>query len=521
MSGRRSGVLLHPTSLPGPDGIGDLGGCARAFVSFLRETRQGLWQVLPLGPTGYGDSPYQCFSAFAGNPLLVSLDALVEEGLLGPSDLAGRPGPSTREVDYEAVLAFKRPLLGRAFEAFERKAPPARRDAFLAFCQERGAWLDDFGVFMALKDANGGRSWVTWDRPIVAREEEALARARRELEREARGARFAQFLFFEQWAALRALAHGSRVEIMGDLPIFVAHDSSDVWAHPELFHLADDGSPSLIAGVPPDYFSATGQRWGNPLYRWDVLARTSYAWWIDRVRSLLQLVDSVRLDHFRGFEAYWEIPGHEPTAVNGRWVKGPGGAFLEALQAALGTLPIVAENLGVITPEVEGLRARFGFPGMAILQFAFGTDPQAPTFIPHNYPRDLVAYTGTHDTDTVVGWWESGVGDSTRSRGEVESERARALAYVGGDGTEIHWDFIRTLFVSVAETAIVPLPDVLGLGSAARMNVPGRLGGNWRWRCPEDALTAEVRRRLGAITEASGRARDRAAEDPSSRSGRQ
>lgn len=503
--GRLAGVLLHPTSLPGPNGIGELGDEAVAFLEFLHETRQGLWQVLPLGPTGYGDSPYQCFSAFAGNPLLISLDRLEREGLLSASDLARHPAFPVGEVDYAAVKAFKEPLLGKAFAAFEKTAAPSRAEAFEAFCRDRAAWLDDFGLFMALKEANGHRAWHTWDRAIVDRDPGALEAARAELGREARVMRFVQFLFFEQWAAVRAHAHERGISIMGDLPIFVAHDSADVWAHPELFTLAADGSPSLIAGVPPDYFSATGQRWGNPLYRWDVLARTGYAWWVERFRALFQLVDSVRLDHFRGFEAHWEIPATEPTAVKGRWVKGPGAAFFEALQAALGPLPIVAENLGVITAEVEALRARFGFPGMAILQFAFGSDSQANEFIPHNYPRERVVYTGTHDNDTVVGWWTSGVGESTRTAEDVERERAYALAYVGGDGTQIHWDFIRTLLVSVANTAIVPLQDVLGLGSRARMNVPGRLGGNWRWRYLKDALSPELRRRLKAITEASGR----------------
>jgi 4-alpha-glucanotransferase len=504
-TGRVAGILLHPTSLPGPNGIGELGDEAREFLDFLHETRQGLWQVLPLGPTGYGDSPYQCFSAFAGNPLLVSLERLREDGLLSASDLEGRPALPAHEVDFGAVKAFKQPLLAKACASFEKKAPSSRRDAFEAFCREHASWLDDFGLFMALKEANAGRSWHTWDRAVVNREAEALEGAGRELAREVGAVRLTQFLFFEQWAAVRAYAHQRAISIMGDIPIFVAHDSSDVWAHPELFTLAADGSPSFIAGVPPDYFSATGQRWGNPLYRWDVLARTGYAWWVERFRALFRLVDSVRLDHFRGFEAYWEIPASEATAVKGRWVKGPGAAFFEALQAALGPLPIVAENLGVITPEVEALRARFGFPGMAILEFAFGSDSQSNEFIPHNYPRERVVYTGTHDNDTVVGWWTSGVGDTTRTEEEVEKERAFALTYVGGEGTEIHWDFIRTLLVSVANTAIVPLQDVLGIGGEGRMNLPGRPGGNWRWRYIKDALSPAVRRRLKALTEASGR----------------
>ena len=358
---------------------------------------------------------------------------------------------------------------------------------------------------MALKDAHGGAAWHTWDRALVGREPAALDRARRGLAREIREVEFEQWLFFEQWASVRAQARERGIAIMGDIPIFVAHDSADVWAHPELFQLAADGRPAFQAGVPPDYFSATGQLWGNPLYRWDALARTGYAWWIGRFRAVLALVDRVRLDHFRGFEACWEVPGDAPTAVEGRWAKGPGRRLLRRAPGCARELPIVAEDLGVITPEVEALRDRYGFPGMAILQFAFGTDAHANDFQPHNYPRSKVVYTGTHDNDTIVGWWASGAGDTTRTQGEVDREHERALAYLGGDGREIHWDFIRTLLVSVADTAIVPLQDVLGLGTAARMNLPGRPGGNWRWRFAKGALTPQIRRRLRLVTEGSGR----------------
>jgi 4-alpha-glucanotransferase len=502
---RASGILLHPTSLPGRFGIGELGPEALRFVDFLSAGGQRLWQVLPLGPTGYGDSPYQCFSAFAGNPLLVSLDVLEAEGLLAPADLADVPPFPEREVDFGPVIDFKRPLLTRAFERFRDGADAAQREAFQGFCQAQAAWLDDFALFMAVKAAHGGVAWTDWDREIAARRPEALERWRRERTEEIEGVRFTQFLFFRQWSELRRHCHARHIRIMGDVPIFVAHDSADVWAHPELFRLDDEGRPTVVAGVPPDYFSATGQLWGNPLYRWDELARTGYAWWIARVRSTLSLVDLIRLDHFRGFEAYWEIPASAPTAATGQWVKGPGADLFEALRADLGTLPIVAENLGVITPEVEGLRARFGFPGMAILQFAFGGDPQGSDFIPHNYPRDRVVYTGTHDNDTVVGWWTSGVGESTRTAEEVEAEREFAKRYLHSDGQEIHWDFIRALLGSVAELAIVPLQDVLGLGSEARMNVPARPGGNWRWRVTADAVTPEIRRRLREMTEDYGR----------------
>jgi 4-alpha-glucanotransferase len=501
---RRSGILLHPTSLPGGHGIGDLGPEAWHFVDFLAATGQTLWQILPLGPTGFGDSPYQCFSAFAGNPLLISLDLLAEHGLLRGRDLDPGSLPEDR-VDFGAVLAAKRPLLEKAQGAFEQHARPASREAFEGFCAREAEWLDDFALFMALKDAHGGQPWNTWEEDLVTRDEAALEKARRTHDRALRVARFAQFVFFEQWEAVRARARAWGIRVMGDIPIFVAHDSADVWAHPELFALAADGSPALQAGVPPDYFSATGQLWGNPLYRWEALQRTGYAWWIARFRSTLRQVDRVRLDHFRGFEAYWEVGGREPTAVKGRWVKGPGAALFDAVEKALGPLPVVAENLGVITPEVEALRERYGWPGMAILQFAFGDESPSNDFLPYNYPRNLVVYTGSHDNDTTVGWWTEGVGDTTRKPEEVEAERGFARRYLGTDGAEIHWDFIRAVLGSVADTVIVPLQDVLGRGSEARMNLPGRPAGNWQWRFRAGDLTEEVRSRLLGLTRAYGR----------------
>jgi 4-alpha-glucanotransferase len=507
---RTSGILLHPTSLPGRFGIGELGPEALRFAEFLAAAGQRLWQVLPLGPTGYGDSPYQCFSAFAGNPLLVSLDLLEAEGLLMPADLADTPIFPETEVDYGPVIDFKRSALARAFSRFRDVAGPEQREAFERFSREQAAWLDDFALFMAVKSAHAGVAWTEWDREIAARRPEALEKWKREKADEIEATRFTQYLFFHQWAELRRHCHARHIRIMGDVPIFVAHDSADVWAHPELFQLDEAGRPTVVAGVPPDYFSSTGQLWGNPLYRGDELARTGYAWWIDRVRSTLSVVDLIRLDHFRGFEASWEIPASAPTAATGQWVKGPGAALFEALRGALRELPIVAENLGVITPEVEALRERFGFPGMAILQFAFGGDPQSSTFIPHNHTRDRVVYTGTHDNDTVLGWWTSGIGDSTRTPEEVEAEREFARRYMHSDGKEIHWDFIRTLLGSVAELAIVPLQDVLGLGSEARMNVPARPRGNWRWRFTAGALTPEIRQRLREMTETYGRVKRKA-----------
>jgi 4-alpha-glucanotransferase len=505
MPTRMSGILLHPTSLPGRFGIGELGAEARAFADFLDASGQGLWQVLPLGPTGYGDSPYQCFSAFAGNPLLLSIESLASEGLLKPEELSQAPVFPDDAVDYGAVLGWKLPLLARAAERFERRGGADGVEAFEAFRHAQASWLGDYSLFMALKAEHHGQPWTTWERGLVERRPGALAAARKRHAREIRALEVVQHLFFRQWAELKAYCHSRRVRLVGDIPIFVAHDSADVWAHPDLFHLAADGTPSFVAGVPPDYFSATGQLWGNPLYRWDVLARTGYGWWIDRFRASFAMVDLVRLDHFRGFEAYWEVPAGHETAERGRWVEGPGAPFFDAVEAALGPLPIIAENLGVITPEVEALRERFSWPGMAILQFAFGNDDAADTFKPHNYPRNRVVYTGTHDNDTTVGWWTAGVGDTTRRPEEVDAERRLCRTYLGIDGREIHWEMIRAALMSVADTAIVPLQDVLGIGSEGRMNLPGRGTGNWRWRFRRGALGDGLAQRLGELTRIYGR----------------
>jgi 4-alpha-glucanotransferase len=497
---RCSGVLLHPTSLPGRFGIGDLGPSAIELIDFLAAAGQHLWQVLPLGPTGYGDSPYQCFSAFAGNPLLISLDRLIDDGLLTAAD-AGSPFPDG-DIDFAAVFAHRQRLWPRVLERFEATAPPSSCDALERFCRAQAAWLDDFALFMAMKAVHEHRSWPEWSPDIARREPESLARWSKRCARDVRMHKLTQFLFFEQWQALRDACRARGIAIMGDLPIFVAHDSADVWASRELFRLEPDGSPSVVAGVPPDYFSATGQLWGNPHYRWDVLEQTGYVWWIDRFRAVLATVDRVRIDHFRGFVASWEVPGGRTTAVDGRWVTGPGAALFRAVKAALAAerLPFVAENLGVITPEVEALREQFDLPGMAILQFAFGTDPQGPDFRPHNYPRNRVVYTGTHDNDTTVGWWTGDVGHSTRSSTEIADERAFTRRYLATDGTEIHWDFIRAVLASVAETAIVPAQDLLGLGPEARMNQPGTLGGNWRWRLRAGQLSPDIARRLAELT---------------------
>ena len=426
---RSSGILLHPTCLPGPHGIGELGPEAHRFADFLRDAGQKIWQVLPLGPTGYGDSPYQCFSAFAGNPLLLSLDVLVERGYLNQRDLDNRPLFPSDHVDFNRVIEWKLPLLSKAYEGLVNSG--VDRSAYDDFCKRHAWWLDDFALFMALKQRHKFVMWTQWEAKYALRDPAALGQARRDLNDEIACQRFIQFEFQRQWTELKAHCASNGIRLMGDVPIYVALDSSDVWAHPELFELQPDGSPCVIAGVPPDYFSATGQLWGNPIYDWEQHAKQSYAWWITRFRRSLEMLDIIRLDHFRGFEAYWEVPGDEKTAVNGRWVKGPGAPLFEALQAALGQLPIVAENLGVITPEVEALRERFGFPGMAILQFAFGDDPQAPDFKPHNYPHHRVAYTGTHDNDTAVGWWHStGAGDSIRTKEDVAKEMNYARRYL-------------------------------------------------------------------------------------------
>lgn len=503
---RSSGILLHPTSLPGPYGIGELGAEAHRFADFLKDAGQGIWQLLPLGPTGYGDSPYQCFSAFAGNPMLLSLDTIVKRGYLSHDELESHPKFPRGSVDFGPLIEWKLPLLRKAAENFRRSADNGEQAAYRAFCERHSSWLDEFAVFMALKEVHDYVMWTLWEPELALREPTALHKARRNLHDRIETNKFIQFEFDREWSDLKAHCARNGIRVMGDVPIYVAQDSSDVWAAPGLFDLGADGKPRVIAGVPPDYFSATGQCWGNPIYRWDVHAETGFQWWIARFRRAFEMLDMIRLDHFRGFEAYYEIPGTETTAVNGKWVKGPGAALFEAVEGALGSLPILAENLGVITTEVEGLRNRFGFPGMAILQFAFGKDPQAPDFKPHNYPRHRVAYTGTHDNDTVVGWWTStGAGDSTRTPEDVEKEMEFAGRYLDTDGSEIHWVMIRTLMASVADTVIFPLQDVLGINSEGRMNLPGTSSGNWRWRYRSEELTLGIGAHLRQLAQAYDR----------------
>ncbi len=503
---RTSGILLHPTSLPSPHGIGDLGDEADRFVDWLLEAKQSVWQVLPLGPIGYGDSPYQSFSAFAGNTLLVSLDALVTAGWLRHDEVSAPAALGAGPCDYAAVNAFKLPRLALAAERFAHDAAPAQRAAFDRFCSMSDRWLDDYALFRALKAHHDHRAWTDWEPALVRRDPATIAAWTARCEKEIHSEKFAQWQFYAQWQRLRTKCRAASIHLVGDVPIFVAHDSADVWVDPGLFRLEPDGRPSVIAGVPPDYFSATGQRWGNPLYRWDAMERARYAWWVERFRQVFGLVDWVRVDHFRGFEAFWEIPGGDETAVNGRWVKGPGAALFEAVRRELGDLPIIAENLGLITPEVEVLREQLGFPGMAILQFAFSADPHSQGFRPHNYTRDLVAYTGTHDNDTSVGWWRSsGALDSTRAAESVAEEKDIARRYMNVQGDDIQWAMIRTLLGSVADVAIIPMQDVLGLGSESRMNMPSRPDGNWRWRYDRGALTSENAARLSDMAVLFGR----------------
>ena len=469
---RAAGLLLHPTSLPGPSGIGDVGPAAQRFVDWLADSGQTLWQVLPLGPTGFGDSPYACFSAFAGNPWLVSPQLLIEERLIEGRDLEAIPPARDDHVDYGAVVEQKTRLLRRAYERFVAGAAPELREPYRAFGAAKAAWLDEFALFMAIKQEHGGRPWTEWDPALARREPAALEGARIRLAHAIGQQRFRQFLFFRQWGAVRAHARSRGVRIVGDIPIFVAHDSADAWSRPELFQLDESGRPTVVAGVPPDYFSPTGQRWGNPLYRWDTMRKDGFQWWIERLRDALATYDVVRLDHFRGFEAYWEVPAGAKTAESGRWVSGPGADLFTALRDALGELPLIAEDLGVITPRVEALRDAFELPGMRILQFAWGDGPSHP-YLPHAHVPNGAVYTGTHDNDTVRGWWEHA------ASGE---EKHYARRYLQCDDGAIVRELVRAAMASVAHTAIVPLQDVLELGSEARMNLPGRPSGNWSWR---------------------------------------
>jgi 4-alpha-glucanotransferase len=489
---RRGGVLLHPTSLPSRYGIGDLGPAASDFLRFLAHGRQSLWQVLPLGPTGFGDSPYASPSAFAGNPLLISPELLLDQGLLVESELAELADLPADTVDYGRLVPLKSHLLKSAFD----RARDPFRPRLESFRHAHGAWLEDYALFSALKDERGG-GWTDWEPGLRERNADALALARNELAERIEYFVFCQLVFAEQWAAVRAEARALGIAIVGDIPVFVAHDSADVWANQHLFKLDAGGQPIVVAGVPPDYFSSTGQLWGNPLYDWDAMAREGYGWWIARFRHLHELVDLVRIDHFRGFEAAWEVPAGASTAVDGAWVKGPGSAAFEAIRNGLGggQPPVIAEDLGIITDEVRALLKATGFPGMKVLQFAFGGGSDNP-YLPHNYTHpNCVVYTGTHDNDSTRGWFSNA----------SESERESVLRYLGTDGSEIARDLIRLALSSTANTAIVPLQDVLDLGSEARMNTPGAPESNWVWRVRADQLDPEHADCLAELTTTYGR----------------
>src|SRR5262249_32523333 len=486
---RASGILLHPTSLPGRFGIGDLGPAAYRFADFLIESGQSLWQVLPLGPTGYGDSPYACYSAFAGNTLLVNPERLFADGWLSQSELEQVQSVPDAGVDFGRAHEIKDQLLALAFARYQRTTDTEFRREFETFAEQNASWLTDYALFRALKTEHDGKPWHEWEPTLVRREAAAILAAKAKLHGQIEAHKFAQFLFFRQWFELKAYCNQRGISLIGDVPIFVAQDSADVWTNPEQFKLDGDGLPTVVAGVPPDYFSATGQYWGNPLYNWDRMLADGFKWWIERVRATLRIVDIARIDHFRGFAACWEIPGGDTTAERGRWVEVPGRELFAAIGKALGDLPIIAEDLGVITPDVEKLRDGFGFPGMRILQFAFSSDTKNID-LPHNYHQNVVVYTGTHDNDTTLGWFNSVAGaGSTRSTEQITAERNFCLKYLHTDGTEIQWTFIRAVLQSVANTAIIPLQDVLGFGTEARMNLPNSTQGNWTWRFREDALT--------------------------------
>ncbi len=484
---RSSGILLHPTSLPGPHGSGDFGPAARHFVDWLVAAGQRLWQILPLAPLGPGNSPYMSSSAFAGNVLLIDLAELQQRGWLEPADLEPVAGLDAQAVNWAAVYPFRMERLACAAQRFAAVASEADRAELAAFCAAHASWLPDYALFMALAEHHDWRDWCDWPDGLAERQPGALAAARERHADRIAFWTFCQWSFFRQWARLRAYANERGVKVVGDAPIFIAHQSAEVWVRPELFELDAHGRPTVVAGVPPDLFSATGQRWGNPLYRWAAHAQEGYAWWIERVRRTLELVDIVRIDHFRGFAGYWEIPASEPTAMHGRWVAGPGQALFDALAAALGPVPVIAEDLGVITPEVDALRKGAGLPGMRILQFAWGEGEGAERrFLPHNHEPDSVVYTGSHDNDTTLGWWAAA----------DEGARHHLREYLATDGRAVHWDLIRAACASVADSAVYPMQDVLGLDGRHRMNFPGKGEGNWAWRFDWTQVPPEAAQRL-------------------------
>ena len=491
---RSSGVLLHPTSLPGPSGSGDFGPAAYHFVDWLVTAGQRLWQLLPLGGIGAGNSPYMSTSAFAGNVLLIDLGELQQRGWLKADDLVADPAFADQRIVFDKVVPYRMARLARAAQGFAATATPAQREAFETFCEEQHDWLHDYALFMSLANQFEWADWSEWDTALRLRDASALRAAAQAQASHLQFWKFCQWSFFRQWRALKVYANQRGVEIIGDAPIFIACQSAEVWARQELFELDAHGRPQVVAGVPPDAFSATGQRWGNPLYRWSAHAEEGFAWWVGRIRRTFELVDIVRIDHFRGFAAYWEIPASAPTAIEGCWRPAPGEALFKAIAKALGPLPIIAEDLGVITPDVVALRKKFAFPGMRILQFAFGGKNDNP-YLPHNFEADSVVYTGTHDNDTTLGWWANA----------DAGERRHALSYLGSAGTEIHWDLMRAAAASVADTAVHPMQDVLGLGGKHRMNFPGRAEGYWEWRFSWAQVLPEHAQRLAELGVLYGR----------------
>ncbi|WP_341733142.1 4-alpha-glucanotransferase [Microcoleus sp. EPA2] len=493
---RSSGILVHPTSFPSRFGVGDMGIEAYRFIDFLVESDQQYWQILPLGPTGYGNSPYSCYSAMAGNPMLISPEILRDEQLVTDEDLANWPEFPLDYVEFERAVALKLPLLKKASENFKTKASPVQQREFSAFCESKAIWLEDYALFMALKESFGGVSWNNWEPDIAHRKPDALDKWRQQLNAEIYYYKYVQFEFFRQWTELKRYANLRDIKIIGDIPIYVAHDSADVWSHPETFCLDEPtGEPALMAGVPPDYFSSTGQLWGNPVYNWEELQANNFQWWVQRFEAIFDYVDVTRIDHFRGFEAYWAVKRGKKNAIEGEWIQAPGTALFEVINEKFGNLPIIAEDLGLITPEVEALRDRFEFPGMKILQFAFNSGPDEP-FLPFNYERNCVVYTGTHDNDTTVGWFNQ----------LQHYEREDVYRYLGClDPQGIHWSLIRMAWGSIANLAVVPFQDLLGLGTDARMNFPGKAEGNWGWRYRAEALNWEVRDRLKTMTYICGR----------------
>ncbi len=497
LNSRASGILLHPTSFPSRFGIGDLGQEAYNFIDFLEYSHQKVWQILPLGPTGYGNSPYLSYSALAGNPLLISPEKLVEEELLSEDDFNNLPEFDLDFIDYDLVIRHKMPLLNKASENFKLNATKEQKEAFQKFCTNHTYWLDDYALFMALKESQNGLSWFQWDQGIAFREPEALEVWKNHLAEEILYHKFVQFEFFRQWRELKKYANAKGIKLFGDIPIYVAHDSVDVWAHRDIFCLDQEtGEAALMAGVPPDYFSETGQLWGNPVYNWEKLEKTNFAWWVQRLQGMLEYVDLMRIDHFRGFEAYWAVPEGETTAINGEWLNAPGITLFKVIGEKLGKLPIIAEDLGVITQEVEELRDMYDFPGMKVLHFAFDSDRANP-FLPFNYTnRNCVVYTGTHDNDTTVGWFDK----------RNDEEKARVSDYLGcicEDG--IHWCMIRLALSSVANLAIFPFQDALGLGTECRMNTPGTATGNWQWRYRPEAANEGLGNYISYLTYLYGR----------------